>query len=361
MDIERLQEIEFFKNIDMQYAFDSLTHVLNRGTIMSYFTYLIEEKRPFTICISDIDNFKLVNDNYGHLTGDKVLKLMADDIVKSVGENGVVGRYGGDEFIIIFEGLTEYNEVWSICHNVNKSVSRLELLDYANLHVTLTTGVSRYPNDGATYEELLNTADKALYRGKSKGRNCFIIYLHEKHAGIVVESNKEKKYTSMIILTKLFSILNDEKPLHKNVKFLFSYLSKYLDVGHICLESRTKMGISTVNDLSRNKEFRYIDTYEYEGNINSIGLFYLNQRAELLQNGNQSLHAKLKAQAIISSLAVKVDYNNIDYGYIRVDSCSNRVWQTADMDIFVVAAKLLGTLLFIHKLTIDDLIEAEEE
>ena len=114
---EVLKDNPFFKNQNLDYAFDSLTKVLNREIISSYVRYLIQENIPFSICLADIDNFKYVNDTYGHMMGDQVLYEFAQKIVASVGEKCVVGRYGGDEFMIIATGISEYQDIWlSLIH-----------------------------------------------------------------------------------------------------------------------------------------------------------------------------------------------------------------------------------------------------
>ena len=108
MNIGKLQSIDFFKNQDLQYAFDGLTKVLNREMISSYLAYLVQAKSPFTVCLCDVDNFKSVNDNYGHMLGDEILQIIAADIENTIGLKGVVGRYGGDEFMIILDGIITY-------------------------------------------------------------------------------------------------------------------------------------------------------------------------------------------------------------------------------------------------------------
>ena len=165
MNLEKLSTIEYFKDLDSQYAFDGLTKVLSREMITNYLAYMVQSKKPFTVCLCDVDNFKSVNDNYGHMLGDEILPKIAESIENTVGNKGVVGRYGGDEFMIILDGMTEYNDVWEVCHKINVTAGRLKYEKAEELNVTLTTGISRYPIDGQTYEELLSKADRALYRG----------------------------------------------------------------------------------------------------------------------------------------------------------------------------------------------------
>ena len=354
---EKLSSIEFFNNQDLEFAFDGLTKVLSREMITSYLSYLIQNKKTFTVCLCDVDNFKSVNDNYGHMLGDEILQILAENIEKTVGNKGVVGRYGGDEFMIILDGITEYNDVWEVCHKINVSAGKLKYEKAEELNVTLTTGIVRYPIDGQTYEELLSKADRALYRGKMKGRNCFIIYLAAKHANILIEPNKEKLYSSMEMLSRVFNILNAGDDLKRNIKSAIQYLSSYLMIDHICLQSMSKICVEQIHSLSVVKEFEFIDNDLIFREMNSSGLFFLNARKTLMQTGSTTLHALLKNQQIYSFLSFKIESNGKQYGIIRADSTNIKVWQAAEMDLFVVAAKLIGVLLDKANTDLDELFK----
>ncbi len=357
MNNEKLSSIEFFNNQDLEFAFDGLTKVLSREMITSYLSYLIQNKKTFTVCLCDVDNFKSVNDNYGHMLGDEILQILAANIEKTVGNKGVVGRYGGDEFMIILDGITEYNDVWEVCHRINVSAGKLKYEKAEELNVTLTTGIVRYPIDGQTYEELLSKADRALYRGKMKGRNCFIIYLAAKHANILIEPNKEKLYSSMEMLSRVFNILNAGDDLKRNIKSAIQYLSSYLMIDHICLQSMSKICVEQIHSLSVVKEFEFIDNDLIFREMNSSGLFFLNARKTLMQTGSTTLHALLKNQQIYSFLSFKIESNGKQYGIIRADSTNIKVWQAAEMDLFVVAAKLIGVLLDKANTDLDELFK----
>ena len=91
---------DFFE--DKKDQVDELTGVYRRDVIVQYVDFLISENKPFSFAILDIDNFKYVNDDHGHLFGDEVLKAVAKKIQEEVENIGVVGRYGGDEFLITY-------------------------------------------------------------------------------------------------------------------------------------------------------------------------------------------------------------------------------------------------------------------
>ena len=356
MNIEKLRTLDFFKNQDLQYAFDGLTKVLTREMITSYLAYMVQSKKPFTVCLCDVDNFKSVNDNYGHMIGDEILQMIGDEIEKTIGDKGVAGRYGGDEFMIIFEGMTEYNDVWEVCHNINVNVGRLKYDKAEELYVTLTSGISRYPIDGQTYEELLSKADRALYRGKMKGRNCFIIFLAAKHSNIMIQNNKEKLYSSMEMISRVFNILTAGDDLKRNIKSAIQYLSSYLMIDHICVQSSKKICVDQVHALSVIKDFDFIENELIYREMNSSGLFFLNARKTLVQTGSLNLHAQLKNQQIFGLLAFKIEANG-EKGLLRADATNIKVWQPGEMDLFVVTAKLISVLLDKSGMTLEKLFE----
>lgn len=353
---EVLQKSEYFRNQNLDYAFDSLTGVLNREAICTYIKYLIENNIPFSVCLSDIDNFKYVNDNYGHMVGDELLEAFAKKLISSVGDKCIVGRYGGDEFVLVSEGTNEYKDIWDVCHKLNKDMAKMYLPKYQELSITITTGVSRFPLDGQDFDTLISTADKALYRGKMKGRNCFIIYLAEKHANIVHSAEKEAVYNSMDLHTRIFKIMTANQNLQENTRRLLGFLSTTLMLDHISLEDESGIVASVVHPLSIVKEFQPIGIKIIEEAENGIGLLFVNQKKTLLQTNNKELYEICDKQKVRSIFSCSVEAYTEKFGILLVESTSKeRIWQATDMDLFVTAAKLLGVILYHQGKTFKDL------
>ncbi len=363
MNIEKMSKLDFFKGFDLQYAADSLTNVLSREMILSYLNYLLDKKIPFTVCLSDIDNFKQVNDNYGHMKGDEVLTIFARKIEDAVGDNGIVGRYGGDEFMIILEGITEYNDVWAVFHGLNVEIAKIEFNNMDELSVTLTSGISRYPNDGKTYEEIISTADKALYRGKMKGRNCFIIYLAAKHSKVILKTENEAIYSSMHIHNKVFDILtNPNNSINENIHDILLYFSTNYMYHHICIQNNDSILESIVHPLSANKNFLPIDSNCFVDGLNDSNFMFVNNRRTLLRCNNNILYESLTKQDIVSIFISKIEHNNKFYGYLRADmSNSGRIWQNSEMDLLVTVARIIGLLLYYNNTTLEEQIKKSNE
>lgn len=341
--------------------FDCLTKVFTREAINEFSDSLISKKNPFSIMILDIDNFKYVNDTYGHAAGDFVLKEIVKRTQTVISTIGKIGRYGGDEFLIVLPNIVNYDAVWTTCRTIAQTISKTPfslpenlvltqgLSDQTNhreIFITVTIGLARFPEDANSYEQIMETADKALYRGKIKGRNCFIIYLPEKHKNIVLQKGNENILSSMNLHNKVFQVLTQKKNLEENISELLIFLSSYYMYDNICIQKNGKLENQKIHQLSKFSDFAPIEpeliTREMAG---TNDFFYLNQRDYLLKSNHVDLHDKLESQHVSSTFFCKICYQEHDFGYLRADSCHTRIWQYDDMDILITTAKLIGVLM----------------
>ena len=354
---EHLRKIEYFKDRDLSYSFDSLTQVLNRQTMIEYIDSLIKSGKAFSLFLIDIDNFKNVNDTYGHLVGDAVLKQAAEHFVDRVAiGNGVVARYGGDEFMIVFEGASEYETVWKYGHEIDANMGELVFDGTLNLSITVSIGIARSPLDAVQYEELFTVADKALYRAKMKGRNCFVIYMPEKHANILLRG-RDKQLTNMQLISTVFSNLTaGGEDITAAINAVFRSLVSHFMYDHICIETENGMNFSFTHSLAAKHDFAHIDYNLISNTVNQIG--YISLKYTGAPNGNSfdGLLAECKRQSISSALYCKISAYGKDYGIIRIDTVNTvRIWQNSEISIVMVAANAIGMLLHYQNKTLDDL------
>lgn len=163
---------------------DSLTGLLSKSTItnMAIKAIDVEKRKNTAIAIVDIDYFKRVNDTFGHQVGDEVIKQVAAILESEIGNHGVVGRIGGDEFFVIFYDVYDLEDARELLRGVKSHVVTTFPPNNENKPVlSLSIGCASYPKDADNYNDLFALADFALYRAKEKGRNRYIIYDKEKH------------------------------------------------------------------------------------------------------------------------------------------------------------------------------------
>lgn len=167
---------------------DSLTRLYNRRVLDREVRELIDSKTPFSLVIYDIDDFKKVNDSYGHLAGDEVLKMVSEVIKKSIRKTDVPCRYGGEEVVIIFKDLSK-EDACVISERIRNNIELTSTIwSDGNIFVTVSGGVSAYPQDGDTMEDIFKIADDILYlQCKRMGKNKVCAYQRVEEAAVAVD------------------------------------------------------------------------------------------------------------------------------------------------------------------------------
>ena len=251
--INDLNKYEYFTKLlsdnKIEYVLDPLTGVIARKYILDFVKTLIIDKTPFTMAILDLDNFKEINDNYGHATGDRVLENIGKDLINYTGENGLVGRFGGDEFVIIIFGHNNYDKIHDfyagMYHN-NTVLRKLFKTGNHEIFITGTVGSASFPDDGKTYDELFAMSDKTLYRGKIKGRNCYIVYVSSKHKNL--EINKMANDDEATIFFNIHYIFHSNSTFKDKMSEIDDYLKKNLRLDFI-LYLDDKNNLYDLNEL----------------------------------------------------------------------------------------------------------------
>ena len=210
---------------------DPLTGILNRSYSMKFVRSLIAEEIPFSFTIIDLDNFKFVNDNYGHTAGDKVLSEVSKDLAGFTKGFALAGRFGGDELLLIdlknisqSDKLNFFEKLYGKSNVLRKEV----FFENGATFVTGTSGCASFPKDSDNFSDLFSLIDKMLYVGKSMGRNCYKIYDEEKHR--YVEIRKIAKNGIFKTMHKLRSEIEKEKTLEGKLKKAMPQLGEILQI-----------------------------------------------------------------------------------------------------------------------------------
>lgn len=191
---------------------DAGTDLLNKKAITNYARKLIDKRvgHKVTIAIIDIDDFKSVNDTYGHMFGDEVLRDVAGILKKTVGRNGLCGRIGGDEMFIVMEHLEDDESIRTVFRTIKNNVSWLYHNDPRNINkITCSIGAASYPDDAKDLDTLFSIADKMLYLAKEKGKNRYIIYRPDLHERYILGENPTATTEKVFYKYRKLRIVND--------------------------------------------------------------------------------------------------------------------------------------------------------
>lgn len=162
---------------------DPLSQVYNKKTIENYARQKIKARlsETFALVIVDLDHFKPVNDLYGHMAGDRVIARAAAKMKEIVGEDGVVGRFGGDEFMLVLDGIDNVQILRGMLRAVMVQIRKEFDGNFEGINITCSLGAAVYPTNGTTYDELFKKADFCLYRAKDKGRDRYVFFRDDLH------------------------------------------------------------------------------------------------------------------------------------------------------------------------------------
>jgi len=155
---------------------DGLTGLYNHALLIELFEKEIDKQQrnngSISFAMIDIDDFKKINDTYGHISGDTVLKELSNILMSSVRGGDIVGRYGGEEFSIVFPGIDEQN-AFQLCERIRKEVEDFNFeIGIETVKITISIGINFNELKGIINKrEIIQKADEALYRAKHNGRN----------------------------------------------------------------------------------------------------------------------------------------------------------------------------------------------
>ncbi|MBR6187048.1 MAG: GGDEF domain-containing protein [Clostridia bacterium] len=326
----------FEDNIEVNYVLDQLTGLVSRGHILWFAQWLIDHQVPFSFAMLDLDNFKFVNDTYGHHVGDGVLTTVANDLREFLGDRGVAGRFGGDEFLIVnledisYDAKKEFFKGMFLNRVLRKNIE----VDGCAPYITGTIGCATYPADARDYDTLFLLIDKTLYRGKTKGRNCHIIYVEEKHKNIEIHR---------IAKRGLFTTFHG---MIRKYELTPGILNKLNSVTPLVMEELQVSDLYYVGRERRLRSVRNPEINEDAGDISNLlfddDLYATNNLADM-ETKCPAFYAKLKKRDIETVLIVRVGIAAETDGYLLcAEPRSRRIWQEAECAILYFLAKLLA-------------------
>ncbi len=174
-----ISQQEYEENLQTLASTDPLTQIANRGELLRVanleFERTVRYKQPYGVLMIDLDHFKLINDQYGHQEGDKVLIATVKACLKSIRKNDLMGRYGGEEFVVLFP-QTRLDKSKQLAERLRQAVEAMKIqINQISIKMTISIGVTIWNEKDKSIADTIKRADKNLYKAKSQGRNQVII------------------------------------------------------------------------------------------------------------------------------------------------------------------------------------------
>ena len=347
---------------------DSLTKLLNkdagRKQAEEYFSRFPEGVSS-AMFIIDLDNFKQVNDRYGHLFGDSVLTRAAREIKKLFRNQDIVSRIGGDEFLVVMRGVADRALVESRCQRLLSIFQSIFSEHKYKLPMSCSIGIALSPEHGRSYYDLFNRADRALYWAKAKGKNNYVIYdeesekLHVRNATASavnnrIDSDEEPGLADDNLVRYAFQRLYASRDVEKSVNDILELVGRKMNVSRVYVfensddnkfcsntfewcnegiepEIQNLQNISYAEDIAG-----YVDMY------NEQGIFYCPDINELPEN----IYDIVAPQGIKSLLHCAIREGGAFRGYIGFDECVElRYWTKEQISTLTYFSEMLSLFL----------------
>lgn len=210
--IKRTQEV-IDKNKELHYSanYDVLTNIPNRRFVLNYIDKLIlNREEKFALIILDIDEFKTINDSYGHDFGDKVIQYTGISLKELLRDKDVVARLGGDEFLIVIKE-SSVEAVQAIAQKLVNHFKAPYTMDNIHITTTISMGIALFPKDGDNRTDLMISSDVSLYKSKKEGRSRYTFFSNQESEVEIKKAHIERNLSKTIDKEHLKVIENIEK------------------------------------------------------------------------------------------------------------------------------------------------------
>ncbi len=335
-------------------AKDAATGLLNKKASAEYAVDHLNRKDNKTkwIIMMDIDDFKNINDTFGHLFGDLVIQRAAHIMKQVVGRRGIIGRFGGDEFFMLLEDVPTREDLKTLLKTMTKNFY-FEFSPQFNM--TVSIGVAQFPQNATDYETLVGMADKALYIAKEKGKNRHIIYdaaLHGEYEtgnqrvkSLSYAISKEKRVDAM---SELYTNLALKGAGYLKEPGVLSKICEMMDVDAISIYTKGGDELYCATEgyahpmpetLPLLKDQQYVDLFDEKG-VMSMGKTV--KMGTLIPDAYENM----KLRDIASTLQYIDRKDGVPYAWMSFDILENsKKWSDNDMERLTVLGKLCCRLL----------------
>lgn len=346
---------------------DSLTGILNRAETEKQINEYIKNNgdSQAALFMVDTDDFKMINDNYGHIVGDMVLTAMADGMKTVMRKNDIVGRIGGDEFMVFMKDITSPDDAAKKAKELTEMFDHLFEDEKNSVSVSSSIGIAIFPNNGATFKNLYSNADRALYQVKKSGKNSYMLYddisseneLDNKYftPRTRIESENNLYNVSSDLLGYIFEILYDSEDLDKSVNDVLEIIGKKFEVSRAYIFENSEDNLYTSNtyewcsegvtsEIANLQNLSFSEHGNYKDLFKDNTVFYCRD-IRTLNSGQAEI---LAAQGIRSTLQCAIMENKTFTGMIGFDECTGlRLWTQEEISLLIILSRLIS--LFLQK------------
>lgn len=368
-----LADIDDAKKNEQQLQFqaerDALTQLYNKTSARRKIeSHLLQRGKQdgMVLFIIDIDNFKHVNDRYGHLFGDAVLSKVASAISHLFRGEDIIGRIGGDEFIVALRGGLDNSQVRVVSERLIHCFEEALLDLPVSCHVTCSVGIARAPQDGVEFQTLFQRADTALYVAKAQGKNRYIQY-HSSIEGAAfgsaaeaasirtqIDSDTLSDADLCELIPGVFRVLNNAQDPHKAIYLMLAMVGRSLSVSRAYVFEESEDGQSCSNtyewcaegvasqkDIFQNLSYAKLGT-PYHELFNERDLFYCSDVDTL----PEPLRKTLQATGIQSILQCALRKDGRFYGWVGFVDCEKQsLWTQTQINVLSFMSELLSLFL----------------
>ena len=344
--VEKLRKYSFFDkiidDIGLDAVLDPLTGILSRAYAIKFVQSLIAEKTPFTFTILDLDNFKFINDSFGHSAGDKVLASVSKGLAEFAGEYGLAGRFGGDELLLVDLKHITIDEKIGFFDNLYGHSNALRMnvkFENGAAFITGTSGCASYPEDAKDFTELFGLIDKMLYLGKSKGRNCYTVYEEVEHKDIEIHRlARNGVYTQM-------------RSIKEQIENIPGFVAKLRSIMPQLTET---LQIQDLYYAGRSGRMHAVLDSEFDEDVSDISRLmsddmYSDNTLEPVRKHSPMFYKTLVTYGFESVMAVRIRSQRETEGYLVCPvKRSLRIWQENECAILYFLAGFLSAALKIE-------------